>query len=137
MKIVWIDDDIEIIDPVIQPLVQQGHEISKIRTIRKALDSVETLRTCDLVLMDMILPPGAWDEDVGDHLGVALLRRLREEHDVATPVIVFSVVDPNKVKEQLDPLNVAKYVRKPALPSELKRAVDAVLGAQSNSGAGK
>jgi DNA-binding response OmpR family regulator len=127
MKTVWIDDDIEIIDPVIKPLIQAGHEIAKIRTIRDALDSIEVLRTCDLILLDMILPPGD-DEDFGYYSGVRLLCKLREEHDVATPVIVFSVVDPDRVKEELDPLNVAKYVRKPALPSELKKAVDAVLG---------
>lgn len=137
MRIAWIDDDIEIIDPVIQPLVRDGHEITKIRTIRDALDSAEVLRTCDLILVDMLLPAGDLDEDFGYYSGVPLLRRLREEHGVATPVIVFSVVDPDRVREGLDPLNVAGYVRKPALPSELKTAVDAVLGAQSNSGAGR
>ena len=137
MKIAWIDDDIEIIEPVIQPLVREGHEIAGIRTIRDALDSIETLRTCDLILLDMILPPGDLDEDFGYYSGAPLLRKLREEYGVATPVIVFSVVDPDRVREELDPLDVADYVRKPALPSELKRAVDAVLGAQRKSGAGK
>ena len=129
MKIVWIDDDIEIIDPVIEPLVQDGHEIARIRSIRKALGSVDTLRSCDLILLDMILPPGGLDESMGYYSGASLLRRLREEYEVATPVVVFSVVDLARVEEQLAPLNVARYVRKPALPSELKEAVDAVLGA--------
>lgn len=129
MKITWIDDDIEIIEPVIRPLVQDDHDITRIRTVRDALDSVEALRTCDLILLDMILPPGDLDEDFGYYSGVPLLRRLREEHGIATPVIVFSVVDPNRVIDELYLLNVADYVRKPALPSELKQAVDAVLGA--------
>lgn len=131
MKIAWIDDDIEIIDPVIQPLLQDGHEITRIRTIRETLDSVEALRTCDLILLDMILPPGDLDEDFGYYSGIPLLRRLREEHGLATPVIVFSVVDPNKVQEQLNLLNVAGYVRKPALPSELKEAIYEVLGCKA------
>jgi DNA-binding response OmpR family regulator len=136
MRIVWIDDDIDIIEPVSRGLVDDGHEITRIRTIREALDSVETLKTCDLILLDMILPSGDWDEDFGYYSGVPLLRKLREEYEVTVPVIVFSVVDPNKIKEQLDQLNVADYVLKPALPSELKEAVDAVLGTEGNSGAG-
>jgi CheY-like chemotaxis protein len=129
-RIAWIDDDIEIIDPVIRPLVGSGDEITRMRTVREALDSVETLRNCDLIILDVILPPGDLEEDLGNYSGVPLLLRLREEHGVATPAIVFSVVDPNRVTEKLEQLNVAGYVRKPALPSELKERVDAVLGAQ-------
>lgn len=136
MRIAWIDDDIEIIDPVIKPLIQDGHGITRIRTIRDALDSVETLQTCDLILMDMILPPGESDQDFGYYSGVPLLRMLREEYGVTTPVIVFSVVDPKRVEEELASLDTADYVLKPALPSELKEAVDAVLRAQHDSGTG-
>jgi DNA-binding response OmpR family regulator len=136
MRIVWIDDDIDIIEPVSHGLVDDGHEITQIRTFQEALDSVETLKTCDLVLLDMILPSGDWDGDFGYYPGVPLLRKLREEYEVTAPVIVFSVVDPNRIKEQLGELNVADYVLKPALPGELKKAVDAVLGTEGNSGAG-
>lgn len=137
MKIAWIDDDIEIIDPVIEPLVQDDHEITRIRTVRDALDLVETLRACDLILLDMIVPTGDDDEDFEYYAGTLLLRELREKHEVTTPVIVFSVVDPGRVEGQLQPLNIADYVRKPALPTELKEAVDAVLGTQRDSGTGE
>jgi DNA-binding response OmpR family regulator len=136
MVIAWIEDDIAIIDPVIEPLEQDGHEIIRIRTVQGALDVVETLRTCDLILLDMIIPMGDASEDLEYYSGALLLRKLRKEHKVTIPVIVFSVVDPRKVEEQLDTLGVAKYVRKPALPSELKEAVDAVLEAERKSGAG-
>jgi DNA-binding response OmpR family regulator len=137
MKIAWIDDDIEIIEPVIKPLVQDDHKITRIRTIQEALEEIEFLRTCDLILLDMILPLGDCDEDFGYYSGALLLRKLREEYEVTTPVIIFSVVVPNRIKEQLDSLNVAEYVLKPALPTELKEAVDAVLAAQGNSGDGE
>ncbi len=129
MKIVWIDDDTEIIDPVVEPLEQDGHEITRIRTVGEALEAVEALRSCDLILLDMIIPLGDCDEDFDYYSGVPLLRKLRENHKVTTPVIVFSVVDPKKVKGQLNSLNMAKYIRKPALPSELKDTVDAILAA--------
>jgi DNA-binding response OmpR family regulator len=128
MKIVWVDDDIDIIDPVIEPL-QDDYDITRFRTVWEALNEVETLQSCDLILLDMIIPPGEGEDQFGYYSGASLLRVLREEHSVTAPVIVFSVVDPRKMHEQLATLNVAKYVRKPALPSELKDAVGAVLGA--------
>ncbi len=134
MKIAWIDDDIEVIRSVVKPLEQDGHQIIPIRTVQQALDS-EDLHTCALILMDVILPPGC-DKDFGYYSGTSLLRMLREEHKIMTPVIVFSVTDRSKVEERLASWNVADYVRKPALPSELKEVVDAVLAAQGNSGDG-
>ena len=137
MKIAWIDDDIEIIEPVVKPLKQDGHKITPIRTIGDALDAIEFLRTCDLILLDTILPPGDCDEDLGYYSGASLLRKLREEYKITTPVVIFSVVVPSKIKEQLESL-YADYVLKPALPSELKEVVDTVLAAQQrNSDAGE
>jgi DNA-binding response OmpR family regulator len=127
MRIVWLDDDFVIIEPVIEPLIEAGHEIARMRTIGEALEAIELLQTCDLIILDMILPIGDLQETFGVYSGVSLLQKLREEHEVASPVIVFSVVDPAKVKSHLEPLGVKMYVRKPALPSELKDAVDAVL----------
>jgi len=134
MSIVWIDDDIEIIDPVVQPIVEAGHEITRIRRADQALDSVEALQSADLILLDMILPVGDHEEDFGRYPGVTLLRKLREEHGVKTPVIVFSVVEEEKLEEELKSLDVADYVLKPALPSELKAAVDKVIGFRASPG---
>jgi DNA-binding response OmpR family regulator len=128
MRIVWIDDDIDIIEPVIYLLKDDGHEITRIRTFREALDEVEILAACDLILLDMILPTGDRDKDIDHYSGVTLLKELREEHNVTAPTIIFSVVGRSKVESELEKLNVADYVQKPALPSELKEAVDAVLG---------
>jgi CheY-like chemotaxis protein len=119
---------------VVGLLEKDGHEIIRINTVGEALGAVEVLQTCDLVLLDMIIPLGDCDEDFDYYSGAPLLRKLREEHNVTTPVIVFSVTDPSKTEEELASLNVAEYVRKPALPTELKEAVDAVLTAQGNSG---
>lgn len=127
MKIAWIDDDIEIIDPVIQPIVEDGHDIVRIRTVDAATSSADVLNDADLILLDLFLPVGDSGEDFGYYPGISLLRKLREEHHVTTPVVVFSVVDQKRLEEQLDSLGVAAYVLKPALPSELRATVYAVL----------
>lgn len=136
MNIAWIDDDTEIIDPVVKPLVEAGHDIHRYRTIRQAIDGLPTIRTCDLIILDVIIPPGDSFENIPHYSGPWLLAKLRHEHQLQTPVIIFSVVDPEKLSAELDPLKISAYVRKPALPSELKGKVDEVLSAQEESGAG-
>lgn len=125
MKIAWIDDDTEVIDPVIGLLVKDNHEIIRIRTVREALDSVAVLQACDAILLDMILPPGPGNEDLGEYAGLELLRKLRQEYQVEVPVVILSVVDARKIEDQLEPLRVADYLRKPALRMEVKQAVEA------------
>lgn len=52
--IVWIEDDIDIIEPVVRPLELAGYTFVKLRTIAEALNVIEVIRQADLVLLDMI-----------------------------------------------------------------------------------
>jgi len=126
--IYWIDDDTDIIDPVVSPLVCAGHHIMRLRTVMEALEAVEQIRQADLILLDMILPPGQTDRQFSYYSGIDLLQELREVHGVTTPVVIFSVVDPEKTLQELKNLDVVYFVRKPALPSELQTAVEEALG---------
>jgi CheY-like chemotaxis protein len=128
MRIAWIDDDTEIIEPVIGLLIKDGHHILRLRTVRDALDRVQELQMCDAILLDMILPPGECDDELGDYAGLALLEKLRKDHEVVAPVVILSVVDPKKIRAQFESLEVARYLRKPALRSEVKEAIDSVAG---------
>jgi CheY-like chemotaxis protein len=127
MRIAWIEDDAEIIWPVVKSLEEAGHEIWTTRTVADALRKVEELRSSALIILDMILPPGKDGEDYGEYSGITLLRKLRQEHKVTVPVIVLSVVDRSRVEPEITALGVAAYLRKPILRSELKEAVDAAL----------
>ena len=126
MNIIWIDDDVDIIDAVVSRL--SDHDFTRIRTIREALRVVEDLQACDLILLDMILPPGDLEYDYGHYSGLTLLRTLREEHEITAPVVAFSVVDPDKIRDEIESLGVTSYVRKPAMPTELEKAVREALG---------
>lgn len=89
--IAWIEDDIDALYPVMEQLIEQGFIFKKFRTYQQALDGIEILRKCDLIILDLILPPGK-NIETEDYLGIDLLRRLREEFHVSTPILIFSVV---------------------------------------------
>ena len=90
-------------------------------------ERIEELRKCDLILLDIILPADdkRWENE--RHIGVHLLRNLREQ-SVTTPVLVFTVVGNPETSKALRELGVVDILNKPILPSELERAVLAIVG---------
>ncbi len=128
--IVWIEDDVDVIDPVVEPLVEAGYRITRITSIREAQAKLEVIRQADLLLLDIIVPLGG-NGPYPRYAGIEFLRELREEHGITTPVVVFSVVIRPEVHQQLRDLGVRDIVNKPILPSRLKERVDRVLGRAS------
>ena len=128
--IVWIEDDTDIIDPVIRPLELAGHRFVRLRNAKEALDAVNRIREADLILLDIILPPGQTKREFARYPGLDILRELREIHGVTTPVVALTVVTREEVLQQLKELGIADIVRKPVRPSELKERVERVLKAQ-------
>jgi CheY-like chemotaxis protein len=129
--IAWIEDDIDALAPVMEPLIERGFSFKKFRTYQQALDNVATLRSCDLIILDLILPPGKSAEtDEDDYLGAKLLRRLRDELRVKTPILIFSVVA--HASDVLPDSELKKYdVRaefKPIRQERLMRAVHELIG---------
>jgi CheY-like chemotaxis protein len=125
--IYWIEDDADIIWAVVQPLVDAKNEVHTLKTISSALKAVEELKKADLILLDMILPPGDLQVDPGKYPGMWLLKKLRNEYGVSVPVIVLSVVNGTKLEGLLEELSVASYLRKPVLQKELQGAIEKVL----------
>jgi CheY-like chemotaxis protein len=125
--IVWIEDDIDIIEPVIRPLELAGYTFVKLRTIAEALNAIDVIRQADLVLLDMILPPSQIDREFGRYPGRKLLEILRKEYGITTSVIALTVVTQPEVLEDLWKLGVADVLRKPIRPSVLKQRVEEVL----------
>jgi len=131
--VAWIEDDTDIIDPVVELLEREGHRILRLRSIKEALDAVGLIRECDLLLLDVILPPGEPNKEVNRYSGVDLIRRLREQHGIHVPIVVLTVVANSEVLEQLRQLGVRDIIRKPVLPSKLKERVERALRGEQES----
>jgi CheY-like chemotaxis protein len=125
-NIIWIDDDTDIIYSVVKPLERAGHKFLRLHNVTDALEDFDRLRNADLIILDMILPPGKIDRTLGDYAGVDVLREIRA-NDVTTPVVAFTVVTSDIISRQLKALEVADIIRKPVRPSKLKERIDQVL----------
>ncbi len=130
--IVRIEDDTDIIDPVVRPLERAGHRFVRLHTAQEALDAIDELRRADLILLDIIFPPvqASHGFDLANgfnqYTGLHLLRELRETPGVTTPVVVLTVVIRPELDAELQALDVVDIIHKPVRPSELKRRVEAV-----------
>lgn len=135
--IVWIEDDTDIIDPVVKPLERAGHRFIRLHTALEALDAIEAIRQADLILLDIIFPPAhvshGFDQANGfsQYTGLHLLRELRQVHNIQTPVVVLTVVIRPDLDKELQTLHVADIIHKPVRPSELKQRVEAVWVAET------
>lgn len=121
--IAWVEDDIDILEPVVAPLRLDGFSFLEYRSYADALEHIDEIQRCDLLLLDLVLPPGralASTTPKGTYLGVELLRQLRSLN-VTAPAVFFSVVAhyTGLTYDQLDALDVT-LLSKPVRPSVLK-----------------
>ena len=128
-NIVWIDDDYDIIAPLIRPLQRAGNSILRLRTVAETLAQVEAVRGCDLVILDILLPTGGATIDQADHYtGRTLLRLLKTEYDFQRPVIVCSVVSQADVLADLEALGVRAILNKTeTTASRLKQVAEEIF----------
>lgn len=131
--IAWIEDDIDVLDALMNPLRKAGFQILEYRTFTEAIKGIERIQQVDLICLDLILPPGngATAQDRDAYLGLTLLRRLRHEYSLIMPVIVLSVIadGPDVDQAELEELG-AVPLAKPVHLHDLKREVEELLGLQ-------
>lgn len=91
-SISWVEDDHDVIDPCLRPLVNEGFRIEPYSTYRSAWQNRDRIRETDLLLLDLILPHGGVEPSVDDEfLGLRFLREIRDD-GISLPVVIFSVV---------------------------------------------
>jgi CheY-like chemotaxis protein len=128
-KILWIEDDADMLMGLVRPLENDGHEITVAKDEKEALERIEKF-DFDLILLDMIIPTGV-KGDVGDvpFVGMRLLKKLSIDMKLKTPIIVLSVVRDSEIISEMYGLGVEKVLPKGAyLPSKLKEEVYESLG---------
>ncbi len=131
VTISWVDDDAHAIDPVVWPLRREGYEVRTYLSIAEALEHEEELMASDLMIVDIILPPGR----TGFNDGLDLVQEMRKK-GFARPIIVLSVVSAGRMgggSEKISRVGVPEenVLRKPAPASELLACVQRALKADT------
>lgn len=122
-RIAWIEDDHEKISSLVRLLERDGHIILPYSSWREVKEQIETIRACDIIILDIILPPVEDDP----YLGLSVLALLRNEHGYGAPVVVCSRVKNPVVLRELRELGVTEILRKPVRPSVLYDVVTKAL----------
>ena len=130
--IAWIEDEIDILKPLVKPLQQRGIRINEYMTYSQAIDHMDEISRCDLILLDLIIPPGkAKGLEDEENLGKKFLEEFRKTHGDKMPVIILSVFGESEEdglnQQERNDLHVhclAKRIR----PSKLMEEVLAKLG---------
>jgi CheY-like chemotaxis protein len=120
--IAWIEDDHEKIQSLVKLLERDGHTILPYSSCQEVEEHIETIRACDVIILDIILPPVEEDP----YLGLSVLKLLRNE-GYSSPVVVCSRVKNPVVLNELERLGDTEILRKPVRPSVLYNAVTKAL----------
>lgn len=121
----WIEDDHQRISALVKLLKDDGHIILPYASLQEAQNHILLICKCDIVILDIILPPSEDDP----YTGVNLLKTLREEHDYKGEVVVCSRVRNPAVLLKLQELDVKTILNKPIRPSTLHSVITKILTA--------
>lgn len=117
LKIFWAEDNYSEIDAVVVPLVQAGWEVVPCVDYETAIEIIQNGERFDFYLVDLILPLRLDENGHSDrfedsslrhepHLGISLIRNIRDRFGDAATIGVFSVVFDPIVDRQLRDLNI-------------------------------
>lgn len=115
-KILWVDDEIDLLKPHLLYLEERGYEVEKVTNGRDAIVAVtETLY--HLVLLDQVMP------------GMDGISTLREIKDIrpALPVIMITKNEEEWLMDEAISEKISYYLTKPVNPSQIFLACKKVL----------
>ncbi len=127
----WIDDDYDLIGALMVRLHQADYHIVKLRTYSEALEEIQLIKNCDILILDILLPQGSKEAIEIDgsnfYTGLILLRLLQDDHNFDRPVIVCSVVTQNEIIQELETRADTVLYKPEMTATKMKQEVEQVL----------
>lgn len=107
-KILWADDEIELLKPHVLFLEQKGYDVTTVNNGREAVSLVKE-RHFDLVFLDENMP------------GISGLQALQEikAHDADLPVVMITKSEEEHIMEDAIGSKIADYLIKPVNPNQI------------------
>ncbi|PWB53737.1 MAG: hypothetical protein C3F06_05820 [Candidatus Methanoperedenaceae archaeon] len=128
IKILWVEDDATKLEGMVKPLKRDGHVIFYAEDQTEALELLENNKF-DLILIDIIIPTGIKNDLADNHfVGIDLIKKIKEEEKISTPIMVLSVVRDNELIKSIKKMGIENILQKGSLlPSELKKEIYGML----------
>ena len=128
--VLWLEDDEYFMRKIMRPIEERGYQVKMYTTAADILKDIDLVATCDLVVIDLLVPSGP-DQPNERYAGLVALKAISKVPK-APPLLVLSVV------AQSDTLrDVRKYTQHILTkPVRLETFVNSVLSlvAKENGG---
>jgi DNA-binding NtrC family response regulator len=108
IRILWADDEIDVLKPHILFLEQKGYEVIAINNGDEALDLVRT-EPLDIVFLDENMPGLS---------GIETLEKIKAEYP-NLPVVMITKSEEESIMEDAIGSNIADYLIKPVKPNQI------------------
>lgn len=125
-KILWIEDDADIIGDMVRPIEKEGFIIDIIESLAEFKNYRDKMSNYILILLDLIIPQKEQGNTL-EYPGIEVLKLLRKEWKLKIPVIALTVVRSESVIGRLRKYNVEEILYKPVRSQVLRDAVFKVL----------
>jgi len=130
-KILWIEDDAHRLMAMFRPLEAEGYTVV---CASDEISAIEHLKNTEfgLIVLDIILPTGKdgeddVDDDFDPFVGSKLAEKIVGDMKLRTPILGLSVVNDEKVIEELRKHHITVLPKGRLLPSALKNEVKKIL----------
>jgi CheY-like chemotaxis protein len=137
-KILWIEDDADIIDTLVDPLRRDGHSFKIAYTPTEAFRLLSKTKY-DLILLDLMLPEDPWLsqfqtelEVVGNRTyapGVVLMGKYMKTINASTPTIICTVATQGSIDI---PYRHIDFLTKPIKPTMFREEVYSAIGLEDH-----
>lgn len=121
-KILWVEDDTDVIGDVLYPIKRLGYKIDVIESLSEFTELKQRINEYCVVVLDLIFPSNIQSGFV-EYSGLEALKLLRMEWRSKTPVIVLSVVKNEEILSALHELGISKILFKPVRSEALKETI--------------
>jgi len=125
-KILWIEDEADIIKYVISPLKRKGFSFQIAESYEEFNKIKHDTDKFDLILLDLILPKKNSTPPY-DYVGLKILDELTNELKTEIPIIVFTVVNNHKTNSKLSKYNIYDILYKPIPSAELTDKIESII----------
>ena len=106
IKILWADDEIDLLKPHIIFLEQKGYDVSTVKSGNEVLDELEK-DTFDIIFLD---------ENMPGMTGLETIKKIKQ-HFVSLPIVMITKSEEEHIMEDAIGSNIKDYLIKPVNPS--------------------
>lgn len=118
IKILWADDEIDLLKPQMMFLEKKGYEVTTVTNGHDALEEVETHSNFDVVFLDESMP---------GLTGLETLAKIKENNP-SLPVVMITKNEAEHIMEEAIGSQISDYLIKPVNPNQillsLKKIID-------------